>query len=209
MVSGVSVCKLLAGPNTSIFILTPVGSLLYSPILLNKEDQIIMTQDEITQIKVGRHRMGIIGLKHVLGDISQEFDGRSDNAVSAELIRRLSKFNYIPEKSQKDFRQAFLREFKKFVGQPYERNKIEVLEIKVLGSGCPCCDDLEQDLMAVMTEMNLAADIEHVTDPAGIENYGVTGTPALVINGEVKAVGAMPKKTRLKELLGDAAAKDQ
>lgn len=168
-----------------------------------------MTNDEITQIKVGRHRMGIIGLKHVLEEVSQEFDDRPDNAVSAELIRRLSKFNYIPERSQNDYEQAFLREFKKFVGQPYEQNKIEGLEIKVLGSGCPCCDDLEQDLMAVMTEMNLAADIEHVTDPAEIGNYKVTGVPALVINGEVKAVGTIPKKTQLKELLSDAAAKHQ
>jgi hypothetical protein len=168
-----------------------------------------MTKDEITQIKVGRHRMGIIGLKHVLEEVCQEFDGRSDNAVSAELIRRLSKFNYIPEKSQEDYRRAFLREFKKFAGQPYEQTKIEGLEIKVLGGGCPCCDDLEQNLMAAITEMNLAADIEHVTDPAEIGNCAVTGTPALVINGEVKAVGSMPKKTQLKALLSDAAAKHQ
>jgi len=168
-----------------------------------------MTQDEIAQVKVGRHRMGIIGLKHVLEEVSQEFDGRSDNAVSAELIRRLSKFNYIPEKSQKNYGQAFLREFKKFIGQPYEQNKIEGLEIKILGGGCPCCDDLEQDLMALMTEMNLAADVEHVSDPAEIGNYGVPGTPALVINGEVKAVGSMPQKTQLEALLSDAVAKHQ
>ena len=168
-----------------------------------------MTQDEITQIKVGRHRMGIVGLKHVLEDVSRELDGRSDDAVVAELIRRLAECNYIPEKSQKDYGQAFLREFKKFVGQPYEQNQIEGLEIKVLGGGCPCCDDLEQDLMAVTTEMNPAAHIEHVTDPAEIENYGVTGTPALIINGEVKAVGSMPPKKQLETLLYDAAAKHQ
>ena len=168
-----------------------------------------MTKDKITQIKVGHHRMGIIGLKHVLEKVSREFADRSDDEVSTELIRRLTKLNYISENSQKDYEQAFLREFKKFVGQPYEQGSFEGLEIKVLGSGCPCCDDLEQDLMAVMTEMNLAADIEHVTDPAEIGNYGVTGTPALVINGEVKAVGAMPKKTQLEALLSDAAAKHQ
>jgi len=165
-----------------------------------------MTQDEITQIKVGRHRMGIVGLKSVLEEVSREFDGRSDDAVNAELIRRLSKFNYIAEKGQKDYEEAFLREFKKFVGQPYEKAKTEGLEIKVLGGGCPCCDDLAQDLMAVMTEMNLAADIAHVNDPAEIGNYNVTGTPALVINGKVKAVGTMPKKAQLKALLADAAA---
>ncbi len=168
-----------------------------------------MAKDEITQIKVGRHRMGIIGLKHVLEEVSRKFDGRSDNAVSTELIRRLSELNYIPENSQEDYEQAFLREYKKFVGQPCERSKLEGLEIKVLGSGCPCCDDVEQDLMAVMTEMNLAADIEHVSDPAEIGNYGVKGTPALIINGEVRAVGSMPKKSQLKSLLSEAIAKHQ
>jgi hypothetical protein len=169
----------------------------------------IMTTDEITQIKVGHHRMGIIGLKHVLEEVSREFGARSDNKVSAELIRRLSKLNYIPENSRKDYQQAFLREYKKFVGQPYQRSNPEGLEIKVLGSGCPCCDDVEQDLMTVMTEMDLLADIEHVTDPVEIGNYGVAGTPALIINGEVKAVGSMPKKKQLKALLSETAAKHQ
>jgi len=153
--------------------------------------------------------MGIIGLQHVLNEVSRMFDGRSDNAVSAELIRRLSKLNYIPANSQKDYEKAFLREYKKVLGQPYEPSNLEGLEIKVLGIGCPCCDDVEQDLMAVMTEMDLVADIEHVTDAAEIENYRVTGTPALIINGEVKAVGAMPKKPLLKVLLSEAAAKQQ
>ena len=166
-----------------------------------------MTQDEITQIKVGPHRMGIIGLTHVLEEVSREFSGRPDDVVSTELIRRLSEYNYIPKKNQKEYGNAFLREFKKYVGLPYPQDKVEGLEIKVLGGGCPCCDDLEEDLMAVMTEMNIAADIEHVTDPAEIENYGVTGTPALIINGEVKAVGSMPPKRQLEALLSDAAPK--
>ena len=165
-----------------------------------------MTKDEITQINVGPHRMGIIGLKQVLEEVSREFADKSDHQVTAELIRRLSRLNYITEIRRKDYEQAFLREYKKFAGQPYQRSGLDGLEIKVLGSGCPCCDDVEQDLMAVMIEMNLAGDIEHVTDTAEIGNYGVKGTPALLINGEVKAVGAMPKKPQLEELLRQALA---
>ena len=60
--------------------------------------------------------------------------------------------------------------------------------------------------MAVMTEMNIAGDIEHVVDTAEIGNYGVKSTPALLINGEIKAVGAMPKKPQLEALLKQAAA---
>ena len=81
--------------------------------------------------------MGIIGLKHVLEEVSQEFGDRWDEKVSDELMGRLSKLNYIPENSQKDYEQAFLREFKKFVGQPYERSNLEGLEIKVLAVVVP------------------------------------------------------------------------
>ena len=168
-----------------------------------------MTKDEITQIRVGRHRMGIIGLKHVLEEVSVEFADKSDDEISNELIRRLSKSNYMSENSLKDYEQALMREYKKFVGQPYERSNLEDLEIKVLGSGCPCCDDVEQDLMTVMTEMDLVADIEHITDATEIGNYGVTGTPALIINGKVRAVGVMPKKPQLEALLKHAVAKQK
>lgn len=150
--------------------------------------------------------MGIIGLKHVLEEVSREHADKSDHQVTAELIRRLSELNYIPDKNRKNYERAFFREYKKFIGQPYERRDPDGLKIKVLGSGCPCCDDVDQDLMAVMTEMNLAGEIEHVTDPAEIGNYKVTGTPALLINGKVKAVGVMPKKQQLEALLRQAIA---
>ena len=58
---------------------------------------------------------------------------------------------------------------------------------------------------AAMAEMNLPADIEHVTDISEISSYGVMGTPALIINGEIKAVGSVPPKVKLKEWLRKAA----
>jgi protein-disulfide isomerase len=58
--------------------------------------------------------------------------------------------------------------------------------------------------MAVMAEMNLPADIEHVTDIAEIGSYGVMGTPALIVNGAVKSVGSIPSKVKLKTWLTEA-----
>jgi hypothetical protein len=66
---------------------------------------------------------------------------------------------------------------------------------------------LDQDLIAVMAEMGMAADLEHVTDIAEIGSYGVMGTPALVVNGTLKALGSIPPKTKLKQWLQDAFAK--
>jgi 2-hydroxychromene-2-carboxylate isomerase len=64
-------------------------------------------------------------------------------------------------------------------------------------------NQLEQDLMAVVGEMTMAADVEHVTDIAEIGSYGVFGTPAVVIDGQVKSVGKIPKKEDVKSWLAE------
>lgn len=166
-----------------------------------------MSLDEITQIKIGNDRIGIIGLKLVLAEVAETSAAQTDGEIRTELLKRLDKRNYIPESSKEAYGKAFLREFKKFAGRLVEDMDPDGLEIQVLGPGCARCNQLKQDLIAVMTEMDLAADIEHVTDIAEIGSYGVMGTPALVINGEVKSVGSIPPKTKLKQWLQDALAK--
>ena len=165
-----------------------------------------MSSDEVSQIKVGGDRLGISGLKSILAEVAETCAARTDEEIRTELLKRLNKRNYIAESSKEKYGQAFLREFKKFTGRPVENSEPEGLEIKVLGPGCARCNQLEQDLMAVMSEMNIAADIEHITDIAEIGCYGVMGTPALVINREVKAVGSVPPKPKLKKWLQDAFA---
>ena len=163
-----------------------------------------MSSNEVAQIKVGGDRIGIIGLKLVLAEVAEMYAGQTDEEIRTELFRRLDKRNYIPESSKEKYSQAFLREFKKFTGRPVDSCDSDGLEIKVLGPGCARCDQLEQDLIAVMAEMKLPADIEHVTDALEIGSYGVLGTPALIVNGEVKAAGSVPPKIKLKNWLQEA-----
>ena len=157
-----------------------------------------MTSEEVTQIQVGKNRMGIMGLKQVLSEVAQAYAAKPDNEIEAELLKRLSKLNYIPDQAQSAYGQAFLREFKKSLGQAVEETDSNYLEVKVLGPGCSRCNQLEQDIMAVMNEMDLAGSIEHVIDIHAISEYGVMGTPALIINGKVMAVGSVPPKAKLK-----------
>ena len=166
-----------------------------------------MSSDEVTQIKVGEDRIGIIGLKSILSEVAETCAVQSDEEIRTELLKRLNKRNYIPEPSKEKYGQAFLKEFKKFTGRPIEDSDSDEVEIKVLGPGCALCNQLEQDLITVMTEMDMPADLEHVTDIAEIGSYGVMGTPALVINREVKAVGSIPPKTKLKKWLQEAFTK--
>jgi len=164
-----------------------------------------MPEDKITQIKVGGHATGIIGLKPILEDVAKEYKGRSDDDIKAELLKRLSKKNYISSRTKDMYGQAFLREYRQFLGEPLGDAEPFGLEIKVLGPGCPRCDKLEQDLMEMMAELDIAAGLEHVRDPLEIASYGVMGSPALIINGEVKAVGSIPPSKKLEEWLLEAA----
>ena len=166
-----------------------------------------MAHNDVTQIKVGGSRIGIIGLRSILSEVAETCATETDEEIRSELLKRLNKRNYIPESSKKEYAKAFLREFKKSIGRPVEDSDSDEVEIKVLGPGCARCNQLERDLKAVMTEMNLPADFEHITDIAEIGSYGVMGTPALVINREVKAVGSIPPKAQLKEWLQDAFSK--
>jgi hypothetical protein len=164
-----------------------------------------MSDDKITRINVGGQATGVIGLKPILEEVVEEFKGRTDDEIKTELLNRLSKKNYISSRIRDAYGHAFLKEYKKFVGEPFEDTEAGGLEIKVLGVGCPRCEKLEQDLMTMMAELNIAAGLEHVRNPIEIASYGVMGSPALIINGEVKAVGSVPPTSKLKEWLLAAA----
>ena len=164
-----------------------------------------MTSDDITQIIIAGQRTGIVGLKKTLEEVSGERAGRADAEITDELMARLSKKNYIVPKVKDAYRAAFLREYKKFVGEPFEETvDPDLVQIKVLGPGCPNCERLEQDLMTLMAELRIKADLEHVRDPVGIGTFGVMAMPALVINGKVKAAGRVPSKGTIKEWLLEA-----
>lgn len=78
------------------------------------------------------------------------------------------------------------------------------MNIKILGSGCPKCQRLEQLTREVATELDVDAQFEHVRDIAKIMEYSVLSTPALVIEGEVKVAGRMPNKEEIGHWLGKA-----
>ena len=75
------------------------------------------------------------------------------------------------------------------------------MEIKVLGPGCPKCKKTEEIVKEAVAESGVDADVEKVTDVMKIAGYGVMGTPAVVVDGEVKLVGKVPSKDNVKSWL--------
>ena len=76
-----------------------------------------------------------------------------------------------------------------------------MLTIRILGTGCPSCDQLHQEVINALAELNIAADVRHERNPAEFYRFGVAATPALVINGKVKAAGRLPSRSEIKELI--------
>jgi small redox-active disulfide protein 2 len=68
------------------------------------------------------------------------------------------------------------------------------MEIKVLGPGCPKCQQTEKIVKEAMAEAGVTANVEKVVDMMKIAGYGVFLTPAVVVDGQVKSVGKIPKK---------------
>ena len=72
------------------------------------------------------------------------------------------------------------------------------MEIKVLGPGCAKCTKTEKLVKEVVKENNVDASVEKVTDMMQIASYGVFGTPSVIVDGEVKCTGKVPKKEDIK-----------
>lgn len=75
------------------------------------------------------------------------------------------------------------------------------MKIKVLGSGCPNCKKLEENVREACRMLGIEAKIEKVQDYGAIAEYGVMSLPALVIDGEVKIQGRIPKIEELARML--------
>ncbi|RPI52816.1 MAG: thioredoxin family protein [Deltaproteobacteria bacterium] len=162
-----------------------------------------MSTDDIVQIKVDKHSVGIMGLRQIFEEMARDFADKPDEEVKTEVLNRLSKRNYIPDSARERYGSALIRQFKKFLGLPCDEDKHRGLEIKILGPGCAQCDSLERELMEVMTALDLPADIDHVRDIKEIGKYGVMGTPALLINDKVKSVGTVPPKSKVIQWLNE------
>jgi small redox-active disulfide protein 2 len=71
------------------------------------------------------------------------------------------------------------------------------MQIKVLGTGCSKCKQLERLTRSVVEENNLDAEVTKVEDIVEIMSYNIMSTPALVINEKVVFKGIIPSKEEI------------
>ncbi|MBU4532649.1 MAG: thioredoxin family protein [Eubacteriales bacterium] len=77
-------------------------------------------------------------------------------------------------------------------------------DIKVLGPGCKKCHTVLAEVEAAVEQTGVKATIQYITDINAFADYGVFLTPGLVINGQVKASGKVPKRAEIVRWLTEA-----
>ncbi len=76
------------------------------------------------------------------------------------------------------------------------------MEIQVCGPGCASCVQAEKVVRDAVAAKGIDAAITKVTDFAEMAKLGIFSTPAVVVDGEVKCVGRVPKQAEVEEWLG-------
>jgi len=74
-------------------------------------------------------------------------------------------------------------------------------KIQILGTGCPKCKKLTENVEAAAEDSGIEYEIEKVTDINDIMGFGVMITLALVVDGDVKTVGNVPSPDEIKKML--------
>ena len=77
-------------------------------------------------------------------------------------------------------------------------------KLQILGTGCLKCEKLAKNAEAAVGEMGIEYEIEKVTNINEITKFGVMITPALVVDGQVKAAGRILQPQEIKQLLSES-----
>ena len=151
-------------------------------------------------VLVGDTQVGLIGLNGIFEELKSE-RGKPEPELKAMLVEKVGRKNYIASSVRQEYGKTIFREFKKFLGEKVEEERGEFLEVIILGAGCYSCNQLEKDILAVLSETGIKAGLNHITDPTIMAQYGILPTPALIINGKVKSAGRVPSKSMIKKWL--------
>ena len=83
------------------------------------------------------------------------------------------------------------------------------MKIKILGTGCAKCHQLEQTARQAVKELAVDASIEEVKDLKKIMEYPILTTPGLVVNGELVCSGRIPSKSEVTQFIINAMDKEE
>jgi len=78
------------------------------------------------------------------------------------------------------------------------------MNIKILGTGCSKCINLENKVRELVKVNSIDAEVQKVSELQDIMKYGIMMTPGLVINEKVVSFGSVPKDNQILQWISEA-----
>ncbi|MCF8041730.1 MAG: thioredoxin family protein [Desulfarculaceae bacterium] len=160
---------------------------------------------DVKQIKVNGHQVGIRGLDQALEELAPAYAPEREQELAERLLARVRRENYIPDPARQAYAEALRDMLRKAVGLEPLAQATGGLSIQVACGGCAGGERVLQAVYDALTRLGITGEVERVSDALEIAALGLRGTPALVVNGEVKAVGSIPPDGQIEEWLREAA----
>ena len=79
----------------------------------------------------------------------------------------------------------------------------EIMNIKVVGPGCKSCKDLYALTKDVVSKLDTGIIVDHVDDVMQMVSYGISKSPALVINEKVISQGKKLKEEEISKIISE------
>ncbi|MBK9254052.1 MAG: TM0996/MTH895 family glutaredoxin-like protein [Saprospiraceae bacterium] len=76
-----------------------------------------------------------------------------------------------------------------------------MLDIKILGPGCPKCKTTYHNVLEAVKQLGIEANVTKIEDIMEIMKYNVLSTPVLMINEVAKIKGRTADVNEIKQLL--------
>ena len=76
-----------------------------------------------------------------------------------------------------------------------------MMNIKIIGSGCPDCSKLYDNTIAALNELHMEAEVEKIGDLIEIVKLGVLSAPSLMIDGKLVVSGKVASQKEIVKLL--------
>lgn len=152
-------------------------------------------------IRIGSSTIGLIGLDLALNRAAA--GGMPEEEAVDFLLAAVSRDNYIPTGAVAKYRDALRQAYREHL-QPGSAPTGPPV-IRIFGTGCVSCNNLQKLVIEVLDAMGMAADIEQIHDPDEIGRQGIVLTPALMVNGQVKSGGLLPTRAQIEQWLRETA----
>lgn len=156
---------------------------------------IIMDAATSRTIRIGKAYIGLVGLDLAINKAVEL--GLEEAEAMDFLYQAIQKKNYIPPAMKESYRLALFKEYAKHLHG--DEGSGETLVVRIFGPGCVSCNGLQNLLIEVLADMDIAADIEQIHDPDETGRAGILQTPALMINGKLKSAGLLPTRAQVEQ----------